>query len=82
MSIDPETLRQIEELSHDPRPLLVLDVELDVINDGHGGRQFADSGFRSLGVGALARLWGFPSNVDPFVPLPFAAGNDHPAAGR
>jgi hypothetical protein len=27
MSIDPETLRQIEELSHDPRPLLVLDVD-------------------------------------------------------
>jgi len=25
--IDPETLRQIEELSHDPRPLLVLDVD-------------------------------------------------------
>lgn len=30
MTIDPETLRQIEELSHDPRPLLVLDVD-DVI---------------------------------------------------
>ncbi len=30
MSIDPETLRQIEELSHDDRPLLVLDVD-DVI---------------------------------------------------
>ncbi len=27
MSIDPETLRQIEELSHDPRPLLVVDVD-------------------------------------------------------
>ena len=27
MSIDPETLRQIEELSHDDRPLLVLDVD-------------------------------------------------------
>lgn len=27
MSIDPETLRQIEELSHDRRPLLVLDVD-------------------------------------------------------
>ncbi len=32
MSIDPETLRQIEELSHDPRPLLVLDVD-DVVLD-------------------------------------------------
>lgn len=30
MTIDPETLRQIEELSHDDRPLLVLDVD-DVI---------------------------------------------------
>src|SRR5690606_24775184 len=30
MSIDPETQRQIEELSHDPRPLLVLDVD-DVV---------------------------------------------------
>jgi len=30
MSIDPETERQIEELSHDPRPLLVLDVD-DVV---------------------------------------------------
>lgn len=30
MSIDPETLRQIEELSRDDRPLLVLDVD-DVI---------------------------------------------------
>lgn len=30
MSIDPETLRQIEELSHDDRPLLVLDVD-DVV---------------------------------------------------
>ncbi len=30
MSIDPETARQIEELSHDDRPLLVLDVD-DVI---------------------------------------------------
>ena len=27
MSIDPETARQIEELSHDDRPLLVLDVD-------------------------------------------------------
>ncbi len=27
MSIDPETLRQIEELSHDSRPLLVVDVD-------------------------------------------------------
>jgi len=27
MSDDPETLRQIEELSHDSRPLLVLDVD-------------------------------------------------------
>lgn len=27
MSDDPETLRQIEELSHDDRPLLVLDVD-------------------------------------------------------
>ena len=32
MSIDPETLRQIEELSHDDRPLLVLDVD-DVLLD-------------------------------------------------
>ena len=32
MSIDPETLRQIEELSHDKRPLLVLDVD-DVVLD-------------------------------------------------
>lgn len=32
MSDDPETLRQIEELAHDPRPLLVLDVD-DVILD-------------------------------------------------
>ena len=30
MSIDPETERQIAELSHDPRPLLVLDVD-DVV---------------------------------------------------
>ncbi|TKT76822.1 hypothetical protein [Aquamicrobium sp. LC103] len=30
MSDDPETLRQIEELSHDDRPLLVLDVD-DVV---------------------------------------------------
>jgi hypothetical protein len=30
--IDPETLRQIEELSHDDRPLLVLDVD-DVLLD-------------------------------------------------
>jgi hypothetical protein len=30
MSIDPETLRQIEELSRDERPLLVLDVD-DVV---------------------------------------------------
>jgi hypothetical protein len=30
--IDPETLRQIEELSHDDRPLLVLDVD-DVVLD-------------------------------------------------
>lgn len=27
MSLDPETLRQIEELKHDPRPLLVVDVD-------------------------------------------------------
>lgn len=27
MTIDPETLRQIEELAHDPRPLLVVDVD-------------------------------------------------------
>jgi hypothetical protein len=27
MSLDPETARQIEELSHDERPLLVLDVD-------------------------------------------------------
>lgn len=27
MSVDPETLRQIEELSHDDRPLLILDVD-------------------------------------------------------
>ncbi|MBO6716661.1 MAG: hypothetical protein JJ913_01755 [Rhizobiaceae bacterium] len=27
MSLDPETARQIEELSHDDRPLLVLDVD-------------------------------------------------------
>jgi hypothetical protein len=27
VSDDPETLRQIEELSHDDRPLLVLDVD-------------------------------------------------------
>lgn len=32
MSIDPETLRQIEELSRDERPLLVLDVD-DVLLD-------------------------------------------------
>ncbi|MCR5859302.1 hypothetical protein [Mesorhizobium sp. J428] len=32
MSDDPETLRQIEELSHDDRPLLVLDVD-DVLLD-------------------------------------------------
>ena len=32
MTIDPETLRQIEELSHDDRPLLVLDVD-DVLLD-------------------------------------------------
>lgn len=32
MSADPETLRQIEELSHDDRPLLVLDVD-DVVLD-------------------------------------------------
>lgn len=32
MSIDPETLRQIEELSQDDRPLLVLDVD-DVLLD-------------------------------------------------
>lgn len=32
MSIDPETLRQIEELSRDERPLLVLDVD-DVVLD-------------------------------------------------
>lgn len=32
MSDDPETLRQIEELSHDSRPLLVLDVD-DVLLD-------------------------------------------------
>ena len=32
MSDDPETLRQIEELSHDDRPLLVLDVD-DVVLD-------------------------------------------------
>ena len=32
MSIDPETLRQIEALSHDPRPLLVVDVD-EVILD-------------------------------------------------
>ena len=31
-SLDPETERQIEELAHDPRPLLVLDVD-DVILD-------------------------------------------------
>lgn len=30
MTIDPETERQIAELSHDPRPLLVLDVD-DVV---------------------------------------------------
>jgi len=30
VTIDPETLRQIEELSHDDRPLLVLDVD-DVV---------------------------------------------------
>lgn len=32
MSVDPETLRQIEELAHDDRPLLVLDVD-DVVLD-------------------------------------------------
>ena len=32
MSDDPETLRQMEELSHDDRPLLVLDVD-DVLLD-------------------------------------------------
>lgn len=32
MAIDPETERQIEELSHDTRPLLVLDVD-DVVLD-------------------------------------------------
>lgn len=32
MSDDPETMRQIEELSHDDRPLLVLDVD-DVVLD-------------------------------------------------
>lgn len=32
MSEDPETLRQMEELSHDDRPLLVLDVD-DVLLD-------------------------------------------------
>jgi hypothetical protein len=32
VTIDPETLRQIEELSHDDRPLLVLDVD-DVLLD-------------------------------------------------
>lgn len=32
MSDDPETMRQIEELSHDDRPLLVLDVD-DVLLD-------------------------------------------------
>jgi len=30
MSLDPETERQISELSHDPRPLIVLDVD-DVV---------------------------------------------------
>lgn len=57
MTIDPETLRQIEELSHDPRPLLVVDVDevvLDFVDpfvrfldsEGFG---FATSSFRLTG---------------------------------
>lgn len=57
MSIDPETLRQIEQLSHDPRPLLVADVDevvLDFVGPftrflAHAGYAFASRSFRLTG---------------------------------
>ena len=47
MSVDPETLRQIEALSQDERPLLVLDVD-DVLLDFVGPlpRYLASRGYR------------------------------------
>lgn len=47
MTIDPETLRQIEELSHDSRPLLVSDVDEVVLG-------FVDPFIRFLDAGGYA----------------------------
>lgn len=57
MTIDPETLRQIEELSHDARSLLVVDVDeviLDFVDPfvrylNSLGFGFASQGFRLTG---------------------------------
>ncbi len=55
--IDPETLRQIEELSQDPRPLLVLDVDDVVLDFVKPFPKYLDSNGYTLNLGTF-RLHG------------------------
>ena len=54
MSLDPETLRQIEALKHDPRPLLVVDVDEVVLEFVTPFSNYLGSQDLQLGAGAYA----------------------------
>ncbi len=57
MSIDPETLRQIEELSLDPRPLLVLDADDVLLHFINPCPRFLEANGHELRMGSF-RLTG------------------------